>query len=43
VVQHGQGRGFALEPREAIRVGSKRHRQDLDRDVPPAPIWAVTS
>ena len=35
VVQQGQGPGFALEPRDAIRVGGERHWQDLDRDVAP--------
>ena len=33
VVQRGQGLGFALEPREAIRVGGERLGEDLDRDV----------
>jgi len=35
VVQRGQGPGFALEPRAAVRVGGERLRQDLDRDVAP--------
>ena len=35
VVQRGQGLGFALEPREAIRVGGERHGENLDRNVAP--------
>ena len=33
VVERGQDLGFALEPREARRIGRHRRRQDLDRHV----------
>ena len=33
VVQRSQDLGFALEPREARRIGRHRRRQDLDRYV----------
>jgi hypothetical protein len=34
VIQRGEGLGLALEPREAVRIGGERVRQNLDRDVP---------
>jgi len=32
MVQRGEGLGFALEPRDPLRVLGERLREDLDRD-----------
>jgi hypothetical protein len=32
MVQRGQGLGFALKPRDSLRVGGERLGQDLDRN-----------
>ena len=37
VVQGGEDASFALEPREPIRIGRERGRQELDRDVTAKP------
>jgi len=34
MAQSGDGPGFLLEPAEALRIGGKRRREDLDCDIP---------
>jgi len=35
MIEHGDGACFLLESAQAVSIGGKRFRQDLDRDLTP--------
>jgi hypothetical protein len=37
VIEAGDAARLAFEPRQAVRIGGERRRQDLDRDLPSEP------